>query len=159
LRVGGGNGRGIPLHPERMSIPTTCGQRKDVLFHVLFGANMEYIARLIEESVINIAREYENQAGVAEALQLMRPVEGDSLSKLQIKFFLLLNEDESMRKNLSNVKTKGQGALLTVGSLCPHKAERFYDSLCDEIIPVWIKDCRIPHDAFVDTLRKAYLCS
>lgn len=120
---------------------------------------MEYIARLIEESVINISREYESHSGVAEALQLMRPVEGDSLSKLQLKFFLLLNEDETMRRNLSNVKTKGKGSLMTVGSLCPHKAERFYDSLCDELIPVWIKDSRIPHDAFVDTLRNAYLCS
>jgi hypothetical protein len=142
-----------------MSIPTTCGQRRDVLFHVLFGGNMEYIARLIEESVINVSREYENHSGVAEALQLMRPVEGDSLSKLQIKFFLLLNEDETMRRNLSNVKIKGKGSLMTVGSLCPHKAERFYDSLCDELIPVWIKDSRIAHDAFVDTLRKSYLCS
>jgi len=130
-----------------------------VLFHVLYGGNMEYIARLIEESVINVSREYDNNPGVAEALQLMRPMEGDSLSKLRIKFFLLLNEDEAMRRNLSNVKTEGPGSLLTVGSLCSNKAERFYDCLCDELIPTWIKDSRIPHDAFVDTLRQSYLCS
>ena len=147
------------MHPASMSIPTTCGQRRDVLFHVLYGANTDYIARLVEESVINVAREYESNASVAEALQLMRPSPGDSLSKLQIKFFLLLNEDETMRRNLSNVKTKGPGSLLTVGSLCPYKAERFYDALCDELVPVWIKDCRITHEAFVDSIRKTYLCS
>lgn len=148
------------MHPERMSMPTTCGggNRRDVLSHVLYGANMQYIAQLIEESVINIARDYEGH-GVIEALQLIRPAEGDSLSKLQIKFFLLLNEDETMRRNLSNVKTKGKGSLMTVCSLCPHKAERFYDTLCNELIPTWIKDCRVEDDAFVDTLRQAYLCS
>lgn len=142
-----------------MSIPTTCGQRRDVLFHVLFGANLNYIAGLIEQSVINVSREYQNSPGLVESLQQMRPCEGDSLSKLQIKFFLLLNEDETMRRNLSNVRIRGEGALLTVGSLCPFKAERFYDTLCDEQIPVWIKDSRITHDAFVDSLRNAYLCS
>ena len=145
-------------------MPITCGatgQRKDVLFHVLYGANPEYISRLIEESVINVAREYPGgtDGGVAEALQLMRPKEGDTVHKLQVKFFLLLNEDETMRKNLSNVKLKGEGSLLTVCSLCPLKAERFYDSLSDELIPIWIKDCRIPDEAFIDSLRQAYLCS
>jgi hypothetical protein len=142
-----------------MSMPTTCGQRRDVLFHVLYGANMQYIARLIEESVINVSREYADGSGVADALQLMRPIEGDALSKLQAKFFLLLNEDETMRRNLANVKLKGEGSLLTVCSLCPLKAERFYDSLSDELIPIWIKDCRIPDEAFIDSLRQAYLCS
>ena len=145
-------------------MPITCGatgQRKDVLFHVLYGANAEYISRLIEESVINIAREYAGgtDSGVAEALQLMRPKEGDTIHKLQIKFFLLLNEDETMRRNLSNVKLKGEGSLLTVCSFCPYKAERFYDALCEELIPQWIRDCRISHATLVDSLRQAYLCS
>ena len=156
-----------------MSMPITCGgggvmgcQRQDVLFHVLYVANREYISRLIEESVINIAREYGNCAadeggssGVTEALQLMRPTPRDSQHALQIKFFLLLNEDETMRRNLSNVKLKGAGSLRSVCSLCPHKAERFYDSLCEQLIPQWIKDCRVTHEAFVDSLRAAYMCS
>lgn len=143
-------------------MPITCGatgQRKDVLFHVLYGANAEYISRLIEESVINIAREHPpGNNGVAEALQLMRPKEEDTVHKLQVKFFLLLNEDETMRKNLSNVKLKGEGSLLTVCSFCPHKAERFYDALCEELIPQWIRDCRISHATLVDSLRATYLC-
>ncbi len=143
------------------------GQRQDVLFHVLYVANKEYISRLIEESVINIAREYGHSSaaegggssGVTEALQLMRPTARDSQHALQIKFFLLLNEDETMRRNLSNVRLKGAGSLRSVCSLCPHKAERFYDSLCEQLIPQWIKDCRVTHEAFVDSLRAAYLCS
>jgi len=113
---------------------------------------MEMISRLIEESVLNIASEY-NGDGVKEGLQLMRPQSGDSLYKLQIKFFVLLNEDERMRLHLSNVKSP------VMLSLCPHKAERFYDSLCDELIPTWVKNETIPCEAFVDTIRQTYLCS
>lgn len=139
-------------------MPMTCGKR-DLLSHVLYGANTGFIARLIEESVINVSREYSAWDGVAEALQLLRPQEGDSLHKLQIKFFVLLNEDETMRRNLSNVKEEGQTGMLMVCSLCPHKAERFYDALCDELVPGWIRDCRVTHEAFVDSLRQAYLVS
>lgn len=129
-----------------------------MLSHVLYGANTDFIARLIEESVINVAREY-NTEGVAEALQMLRPTQGDSLLKLQIKFFLLLNEDETMRRNLSNVREKGQTGMLMVCSLCPFKAERFYDALCDELIPEWIKDCTVSHASFVENIRNTYLLS
>ena len=149
----------VPLHPERMSIPTTCtAGRRDVLFLVLFNGNMDYIARLIEESVINLSREYPNP-GVIDALQLMRPVAGDSLHKLQIKFFVLLNEDEAMRRNLAHVKLTGPGSLLTVGSLCPHKAERFYDALYEEHIPAWVQCRDISHADFVGSIRQTYLNS
>jgi hypothetical protein len=127
-----------------------------MLSHVLYGANADYIARLVEESVINVSREHADYTSVAEALQLLRPDAGDSLHRLQIKFFLLLNEDEAMRRNLCHVNEKGAQL---VCSLCPHKAERFYDALCEELIPGWIKDCRVGHEAFVDLLREAYLRS
>ena len=138
-----------------MSIPITCGtgfQRKDVLFHVLFGANADYVRRLIEESVVNLAREYPGES-VAEALQLIRPAEQDGLHHLQIKFFLLLNEDEAMRGRLATVQSS------VVTGFCPFKAERFYDLLRDELIPAWIRDCRVSHEEFVDRLRVGYLCS
>lgn len=130
-------------------------QRKDVLFYVLFGANIDYISRLIEESVVNVAREYgcAGLGGLVDALQLMRPSGLDSLHKLQIKFFLLLNEDEAMRRSLANIKSR------IMVSLCPHKAERFYDLLCDELIPGWVRTGAITDEEFVDTLRAAYLCS
>lgn len=138
-------------------MPITCQctaafQRKDILFYVLFGANMDYIRRLIEESVVNISREYPSD-GVINSLQLMRPQETDSLHHLQIRFFLLLNEDETMRARIADVKSH------IMVSLCPYKAERFYDALCDELVPMWIKDCRVSNEAFVDMLRAAYLCS
>ena len=140
-------------------MPITCaggggGHKRDVLFYVLFGANTDYFRRLIEESVVNIAREYPSD-GVADALQLMRPSPMDSLHTLQIKFFLLLNEDEAMRRSLANVQ---QGHAL-VGSLCGFKAERFYDELCERLVPTWIQDCRVTHEAFVDLIRQSYLCS
>lgn len=147
------------MQPERMSIPMTCGTAKrDVLSHVLYGANLDYIARLIEESVINLSRVYPFES-VIEALHGLRPQEGESLDRLRIKFFLLLNEDEAMKRNLSNVREEGQTGMLLVCSLCPYKANSFYDALCEDLIPEWIKDCRKDHASFVDSLRHAYLCS
>lgn len=149
------------MQPARMSMPMTCApavaslQRRDVLFYVLFGANVDYFRGLIEESVLNISREYPGSDCVAEALQLMRPAEGDSLVALQIKFFVLLNEDETMRRSLASVKGKHP----MVVSLCPHKAERFYDDLCERLLPWWMRDCRVSHAEFVDAIRAAYLCS
>jgi hypothetical protein len=134
------------------------GGRRDVLFLVLFNGNMDYIARLIEESVINVSREYPNE-GVIEALQLLRPAPGDSLHKMQIKFFVLLNEDEAMRRNLANVKLKGVGSSLSVCSLCPHKAERFYDALYEEHIPAWVQCKDVSQADFMESLRQSYLCS
>jgi hypothetical protein len=130
-----------------------------MLSHVLFGANADLIKRLIEECVINLGREYGACDGVVQALQELRPREGDSLNALQIKFFVLLNEDETMRKNLGNVREAGQTGMLMVASLCPFKAERFYDTLSDELVPRWIKDCGVTREAFVDSVRQAYLCS
>lgn len=127
-------------------------QKKDPLFYVLFGGNTKWIAGMIEESVLNVAREYPDE-GVAEALQLMRPAPDDPLTSLQIKFFALLNEDERMRCNLACVKSP------TMVSLCPHKAERFYDALSDELMPMWVKDERVSDEEFLDKIRQGYLCS
>jgi hypothetical protein len=139
-----------------MSMPMTCGgvgfQKRDVLFHVLFGGNAAYIRRLVEESVVNLSREYPGDS-VAEALQLMRPDERDGVHHLQIRFFLLLNEDETMRRRLAVVRTP------VVTGLCPYKAERFYDLLRDELVPSWIRACSVSHGEFVDRLREGYLCS
>ena len=141
-----------------------------MLFHVLYAANLDHIGRMIEESVVNIAREYPSPAnnnnnktastttctdeGVAGALQLLRPKEGDSLHHLQIKFLVLLNEDETMRRNISNVARTSQ-----VASLCPYKAERFYDALSDELIPMWIKNFHMHNGDFLDLVRASYLVS
>jgi hypothetical protein len=128
-----------------------------MLFFVLFGGNADLFRRLIEESVLNIAREYplHRDGGIAEALQLLRPAADDSMHALQIKFFLLLNEDETMRRSLGNVRAGHPH----FASLCPHKAERFYDDLCERLVPAWIKDSRVSHADFVDALRAAYLNS
>lgn len=140
-------------------MPITCAgggsacQQKDVVFYVLFGMNPEYIRRLVEESVINLGRENAGREGVLEALQLLRPQEGDSLLKLQIRFFVLLNEDETLRKCLANVKSH----IMT--SLCPHKAERFYDALAEDLVPAWVRTRSVEHADFVERVRASYLCS
>ena len=126
--------------------------RQDVVFHILYGGNSAYISSLIEECVVNIAAEYPSE-GVRESLQSLRPNAWDSPDRLCVKFFVLLNEDEKMRTNFSNVKSS------IMASLCHHKAERFYDELNDFVLPAWIKDERIDLNKMVDMLREVYLHS
>jgi hypothetical protein len=64
-----------------------------------------------------------------------------------------------MRRNLSNVKGEGQTGMLMVCSLCPYKAERFYDALSDELIPMWIKNFHMHNGDFLDLVRASYLVS
>lgn len=137
-------------------MPITCVgpcQPRDILFYVLYGMNPDYIQRLVEESVINIGREFVGKESVLEALQLLRPCEDDSIQRLQIKFLVLLNEDAVMRKCIANAKSH-----VTTG-LCPFKAERFYDALADDLIPAWVRSTDLKHDEFLDTVRNCYLCS
>lgn len=126
--------------------------KQDVLFYVLYGSNLEYIRNLIEECVINIAQEYPSD-GVREILQRMRPCPSDSLQKLRAKFFLLLNEDEKMRRQIDQVKST------VIVPLSPHKGRRFYDEIADDIFPTWIEKEALDLNYLVDSLQSAYLHS
>ncbi len=142
------------MHPRRMSIPTTCqAHNKDIIFHVLYGGNRALVWGLIEESVIGVAREYPSD-GVRDALQLMRPHERDCMNKLRVKFFMLLNEDEAMRRALCEpLKTYSY-----IQPLSLHKARRLYDELSDSMLPAFVQDETVSLEDFVDRLRSAYLC-
>lgn len=143
----------VPLQAERMSIPMTCPlKRQDIIFYTLYSGNEQYLKDLIEESVINIAREYPTE-GVRDALQMLRPTEIDSLHKLRMKFFILLNEDEAMRHKLSMVKSS------TIAPLCEHKARRFYDELSDKILANWVRNGNMDLEGVVDIVRDSYLHS
>lgn len=145
----------LPLHPERMSTPITClPKRQDVLFHVLYCSDFEYIKQLIEESVIYIAHEYPS-AGVHAALQTMRPSERDTLDKLRARFFILLNQDMHMRKRLG--KDPGKSCILS--NVCDFKANRFYDELNNRVIPAFAQDETMSLEAFIESLRDTYICS
>jgi len=107
-----------------------------------------------------------NSAKVSEVLQTMRPRRNDSVNMLRIKFFMLLCENEDMKKKLSN-KTQQK----FIVPLCVEKARLFYDELCDELIPEFLqatpifKKTNLTHEqdetitfaCFVDKLRASYL--
>ena len=141
------------MQPRRMSIPITCSGRKDYLFHILYGGNAQMIRSFIEQSVIDVAREYPTD-GVRDALHLLRPRDGDSLNRLRALFFLLLAEDEAMRRRVCAAPS-GQ----MVAPFCEHRARLFYDELCDELIPAFVQRQEMRLDEFVDALRGAYLHS
>jgi hypothetical protein len=133
---------------------TSATHNQDILFHVLYGGNDEHIRALIEESVIDISREYPTD-DVRDSLHCIRPGTDDSLNRLRVKFFLLLGENEAMRRRISESR-KSPGLLQP---LCLHKARRFYDELCDDLIPEFLQNETIRLDQFVDKLRATYLHS
>ena len=109
---------------------------------------------MIEESIIDISRDH-RFPNVAEALQQMRPSDGDSLNKLRAKFFLLLCENEAMRKRMCEPRDSS----MFIAPLCHEKARLFYDELCDELVPRFLQNETVTLDVFVDWLREAYLHS
>ena len=146
----------LPLQPLRMSIPITCFPpgRQDLVFHVLYGGNEASIRSLIDQTAIDIAREYPTD-GVREALHRMRPQDSDSLNKLRARFFMLLGESEAMRRRLSApMSSPGMPS-----PFCEHRARLFYDELCDDLLPAFVQNQNLRLDQFVDNLREAYLHS
>lgn len=138
-----------------MSIPTTCqAHNKDVIFHVLYGGNRALAWNLIEECAINIAREYPSD-GVRDALQRLRPSEQDSMDKLRVKLFMLLNEDEKMRKTI----TEPFKHVSYIKPLPIQKARRLYDDLYDSALPRFVQNESVTLRDFVDELRGIYLRS
>jgi len=136
-----------------MSIPITC--QHDMLFHVLYGGDANHIRALIDESIIDIAREYPTD-GVRNALHRVRHTDRDSLDKLRVRFFMLLSEDEAMRKRLSSPRPqKGR----YVAPVCEHKARLFYDELCDRLLPEFIQNETITLSECVDQIRDMYITS
>jgi hypothetical protein len=141
-----------------MSMPSTCPapvSSHDALFHVLYGANVPHLRALIDEAVIGVARDYPTD-GVRDALHRMRPQDADSLNKLRVRFFMLLSEDEGMRKRLSEPRPLGPN---TLRPFSPRRAGPFYDELCDELIPTFVQDESITLAHLVERLREAYLHS
>ena len=137
-----------------MSQPITCTLpiRQDTLFYALYGGNEEFLRQIVEDSVINISREYPSD-GVRDALHEMRPDPSDSVNKLRAKLFMLLNEDEVMRKKIGEPQKRG----CLIQPLCFRKARGFYTELYDQVMPWFIQDETITLEALVDRLRDAYL--
>lgn len=110
--------------------------------------------QLIEESVINISREYSSD-GVKDIIVQMRPKAEDTVDMLRAKFFLLIHQDEKMRKRLD----MQQGKSSIVKEVDTHKACRFYDDLGSIVIPNYMQNQTISLQDFVQELRETYLCS
>jgi hypothetical protein len=154
----------VPLHDCKMSMPMTClmNKKQDTLFHALYCSDIHYLKQLIEQSVIQLSREYPSQ-GVLDTLHQIRPQEDDSLDMLRAKFFILLNEDEDMRKfvaNPSGESTKKKNKDIGfITPLCPEKAIYFYDELNHHVLPSFAQDQTIPLHTFIDMIREVYLHS
>jgi hypothetical protein len=145
-----------PLHDERMSIPMTCTPHKDWLFYVLYCGDSLMISDIIRQCIKNIGMYYENDPEIVEILTQYLPKPADSLLYLRSKLFILLNEDETTRRELVEKQKIGVGYF---GPIPLSKANRFYVTLHSQIIPQWVSNEDITLSDLIDNLRMAYLIS
>ena len=142
-----------------MSIPITCQdtgrQCQDILMHLLYSGGSEPLLRcLIAQSIRNITEEYGQSKGVRDALGLYILPKQASLALLRAVFFVLLNQDGSMRAALC-----AKRFLPSLPVVCPHKACRLYDQLKDTVVVEWVKNESIDLLQLEESLKEAYLVS
>ena len=133
-----------------MEIPLICTQQNDLVLHVLFNNNIEFIRNHIRAAMENLHRR-----GVSsEALDAMRGLAtAGSITVVRAIFFLLLHVDEHSREAVS----RGGGAW-QVCAMDPYKAARFFTYL-ESVIHRWIQDERESTHSFVNNIEHEYINS
>ena len=121
--------------------------------YVLYHGDRVFIARLIERCVENISQRQQSPA-VTEQLEELAPAEDEPMASLRLRFFILLNVDESMRTEL----VQGDFGLF-LPPMREAKACRFYDELADRLLPNWMKDESVTVQDIMESITDAYLVS
>lgn len=114
------------------------------------------IMDLIKQCIKNIKAYHKDDPDIVQIIEKYTPTHNESLLSLRAKFFILLHEDEYTRKELVQRKTKAIGFF---GPVPVEKANRFYESLHNELLHQWVSNETISLHDFVDSLRMAYLIS
>lgn len=153
----------------------TCNVPHDVLFHVLYGHNVEMIVDFIHASacrLYSITACEELKSAVQEVL-LKR--EGVGMDRLRTMFFLLFNVDMQLKEyvcgttqrelfaaalNLSDEDARARHPLSMVGtmSLTPQKARGFILEL-KELVNRWLSNQTLTCSDFVGKVKEEYLVS
>ena len=128
-------------------------QCQDILMHLLYSGGSEQLLRsLITQSVRNITAEYGASNGVKAALAHYVPPQQSSLAFLRAMFFVLLDQDSTMRSELCSKRF-----LPSLPVVCPFKACRFFDQLHDSVVVQWVKNESIDLLQLEESLKEAYL--
>lgn len=142
-------------------MPMTCQRQcqimqcQDILMHLLYSGGSEQLLRsLIAQSVRNITAEYgaNNNNGVKAALAHYVPPQQSSLASLRAMFFVLLDQDSTMRTELCSKRF-----LPSLPVVCPFKACSFFEQLHESVVVQWVKNESIDLLQFEDSLKEAYL--
>jgi hypothetical protein len=134
-----------------MSIPITC--TRDVVMYVLYHGDRDFLAALIQRSTDNINQRQQSEE-ISMQLELLAPAQDEPMATMRLRFFLLLNIDECMRRELV---TEDFGLFLP--RLDAAKACGFYDELADRLLPEWLKDESVSTLDVMERITDAYLVS
>lgn len=154
------------MHPESVSIPMTCTQRKtfsmkphnDWMFYVLYHDDAFFMKGIIQSSVQHL-RQCQcgcDHSDLQETLDWFLDTTQDSIDKLRVKLFLLLDRDEKTRKEFTVFQS---GTCHLRAPFPVEKANRFYPDLHDVIIPNWMPNESLSCRDLVNDIRMGYLIS
>jgi len=125
----------VPLQPCSTSSPMTCA--KDMVFHVLYGADRSLTTFYVHQSMDRLGATWEKQ-----------PYEPDVARAL---FFLLLDRDMALKEAaLKGIPSLG------VEPMGERKAENLFLSLREEVIEPWLTDERVGLGQFIDKAASLY---
>lgn len=133
-----------------MEIPLICTQQNDLVLHVLFNNNIEFIRNHCRAAIQNLG----NKGVSTVALDAVHNLATTgNLTVVRAIFFLLLHVDEHSRELVS----RGGGAW-QVCPMDPYKAARFFTYL-ESVIHRWIQDERESALALVNNIEHEYINS
>lgn len=136
-------------------MPITCGPHKDWLFYILYCGDTAMMIDVIKQCMQNIIGMHHNHPDVVDIVSKYAPdAEKDSILQLRMKFLILLEEDEYTRRELVEKKTSVKGHF---GAVPLEKANQFYTTLHEQLLPMWVSDESVCLSDFLDHVRMAYL--
>lgn len=161
------------MHPESLSMPMTCTNTHDLLFHVLYGKNTGMIAEFVHASACRLYSITSCQQLGELAHRLATDVDSVSADRLRAIFFLLLNVDMQLKEyvcdtgsmglfaaalNLSDADAASRHRFSLVGTSCiaPDRMKHFIVQL-REVSNTWLSNETLTCSDFVRKVKSEYL--
>lgn len=139
---------------ERATSPSR--MNKDIMWHVLYDNDMDLIRNITLRSAIRME---EYSSGDSEIVTMVKECT-DSLTRLRVLFFLLLNVDDTLREEICSSQFCNS-VWTTHGCPAPvdqYKATRFFQDFGVQCIHSWIRNESKCATYLLDELRMLYIC-
>jgi hypothetical protein len=158
--------KNIPLHPDKVSIPTICLKYMSETSHLISNEskdsllrNMDLIMYVLysgdEIFVMNMVRKVSSEVADKYNVQDIKHIlkHDDKPMLYRCLFFLMLNFHKDFRYWVLSDESLG------LRKICPYKATRFLLSLKNEIIPKFLMDEKVQLQELERNIKIYYIVS